>query len=63
MKLTETNKETIARALAFYYVNHVWSTMSKQDGAEARDEDYRLRELIERLEIKGYLPERIQMSF
>jgi len=63
MKLTETNKETLARALVFYYVNHVWGTMLKQDAGEASDEDYRLREIIEVLELRKYIPEGIKMKF
>ncbi|WP_399632725.1 hypothetical protein [Sporosarcina sp. SG10008] len=52
-KLHQEDKETIVRAIAFYYENHVWTDLLSKDHAEssdkANDEDYRLRSVTNKL--------------
>ena len=60
-KLTQEDKETIARAVAFYLENYVWKDLLEKDHAEgtdhANDEDYNLRYVTKKLDLK--LPEEI----
>lgn len=60
LELTKKEKDLLIRAFSFYYKNHVWKDMVVEDNSKASDEDYNIRELTEKLGIRGMFPEEIQ---
>ena len=58
-ELSTEGKEALIRALSYYYENVIWNTMAKKDNSLASDEDYRIREVMNKLGIRSMLPNRI----
>jgi len=56
-ELNQQDKETLVRAIAFYYENHVWKDFVEIDPNAASDEDYNLRRVVQKLDLK--LPDEI----
>lgn len=52
--LSEENIEAIARAIEFYIVHHVWDDLAERDNTAASNEDYCLREIIYKLDLKKF---------
>ena len=58
-ELSTEGKEALIRALSYYYENVIWTTMAKKDNSLASDEDYKIREVMNKLGIRSMLPNRI----
>lgn len=61
MELSQNDKETLVRAISFYYENYVWGDLLSKDNGEESDEDYNLRNIVQKLNLE--LPERIKQRF
>ena len=57
-ELNQQDKDTLVRAIAFYYENHIWKDFVNKDSSAASDEDYNLRKVVQKLELK--LPDEIK---
>lgn len=60
MELEKKEKELLIRAFTFYYENHIWGNMVKEDSTKASDEDYNVRALTMKLGIREMFPEEIK---
>jgi hypothetical protein len=56
MELRKEEKELLIRAFSFYYEQHVWKDMVKDDNSKASAEDYNIRSLTDKLGIRNMFP-------
>lgn len=63
MQLTQQEKELLIRDLTAYYKNVVWIDMVEQDNSSASDEDYRIREITTKLEIRNMFSQEVQIRW
>lgn len=61
LNLREEEKEALVRAISYYYENQVWENMVINDEVGASDEDYRLRAVRNKLDLK--FPSEISSRF
>jgi len=60
---SDKDKQTLVRAIAYYYENHVWGDLVRKDESAASEEDYALRHVCEHLSIRNLLPMEITSRF
>lgn len=61
--LSTENVEAIAHAMEFYILNYVWDDLAERDNPAASEEDYRLREIINKLDLKKFFLESTNARF
>lgn len=63
MNLTQDEKDLLIRVFSVYYEKCIWSTMAKNNSVKASDEDYKVRNLTRKMDIKDMFPDEIKCGF